>query len=337
VPPVLAVAHVISKKLSFCAACLFFGLAIGSRARADSPSAQVIGLFPRNCAEFSYADLAKARQFSWFVPFQMDVLPVRLYRFENFLTSPQMGAGNQLNGVAWAFASGDASPGSGFVGVVIGDFDTQAADSYLASQKTPSFAFEGYRIYASGSDFGDSEIFFAFIDSNTVVFGMRGLVEDVIRVHGAEEHSLDDNAKMIALIDQANGNDIFWGVFDAEGAQEAMRQLVPDAATFPGAAQWIGRMTALMVGVEGSSDTDISLSMQAIAASPQDALILSQLFQAGIALKRYQAAQDDPPLTQILDSADVAANGNQLGLSLNLTNDQVVSLLEHDAFLVPGM
>ncbi len=325
------------KTLLSLAVCIALGATLAPATHADSLDAQVVALFPKNCVDFSYADLAKARQFPWFIPFEMQVLPVRLYRFEKFLTSPQMGPGNQVNGVAWAVASGDISRATGIVGVAIGDFDTQTAESYLDTQKAPSFAFDGHTIYASNSDFGDAEIFFTFLDPSTVVFGDRSLVEDVIRVHNAEEHNLDDNLPMMALINQADDTDVFWGVLDAQGAQAAMRQSVPAAAQFPQAQQWIGKLDALVIGVAGSSDTGLSLSLNAVAATPQDALILSQLFQAGIAMKRYQSAQDDPRLAQILDTVDVAANGPRLGVSLDLTNDQILALIEQNIFALPDM
>lgn len=319
------------------AAGLALLLALTPGLRAGSLDARVVALFPQRCSEFAYADLATARQLSWFVPFEMQAMPVRFYRFENFIDAPQMGIGNQVLSVAWALAPGDKDSAGGLIGVAVGQFDRQTAESYLNSRNTPSLEFEGYTLYASGSDFGDADLLFAFMDSDTIVFGPRALVQDVIRVHGGEEASLDENSQMIALIDQENGDGVFWGAFTSAGAREAIQRLVPDAAKFPQGEQWIGKITAVTVSVERFSDMRIEVNLKAVAASASDALVLSQLFQAGLLIKRYQASQGDPNLAEIFDGVTVGAKGAQIVVSLELTKDQVVGLIQRQTFLLPGM
>jgi hypothetical protein len=305
---------------------------------AGTLDAQVIALFPKSSSEFGYADLAEARQFSWFVPFETQALPLRFHRFEKFITEPQLGLASHIDTVVWTLSSSVApaassapSPGD-ILGVAIGEFDPQTAQSFMQSQKTPTVNFERSTLYASASDYGASEVFFVFLDSSTVVFGSLDQVEALLRVRNAEAPSINENPAMIALINQANGNGVFWGVLNPSGTQQAIRQLVPEAGKFPGAQQIIDHMAALVINLDGSSETNLHLSFQGVSATPLDALILSQLLQAGVLLRRYQASQDNPDLASILDEVSIGATGSQCGISLTLTDDQLKSLIAHDTF-----
>jgi hypothetical protein len=306
---------------------------------AGSLDAQTIALFSKNTSEFAFADLAKARQFSWFVPFETQALPLRFHNFEKFITAPQLGLASQINSVAWALSSnmesgsaGSSPPANDTLCVAIGQFDPQTAESYLQSLKTPAVDFEGATLYASASDYGSADIFFVFLDSSTVAFGSRGEVEQLLRVRNAKAPSIDENASMIALINQANGDGIFWGVLNPQGTQQAIRQLVPDVAIFPQAQKLIGNVTALVINLDASSNDGLDLQFQAGSGSPQDALILSQLLQAAVLVRSYQASEDNPTLASILDKMGIEAKGSEVGISLDLTGDQLKSLIAHDTF-----
>ncbi len=213
-----------------------------------------------------------------------------------------------------------------------GQFDVQTAESFLQSRNTPVDDFEGYKLYASGSDLGPADITFAFLDSNTVVFGPRALAERLIRVVHAETASLNQSAPMLQEINQVNGGGILWGVLDAAGADQVMRKLVPTAADFPQASQLIGKMSAMVINVDGSSDTGIKVQLQAQSSSPKDALLLSQLCEAGVLMRRYQASEAGQPLAKMLDDLSVRASGDQVRVSMNLTNDELLTLLSNDIF-----
>jgi hypothetical protein len=158
------------------------------------------------------------------------------------------------------------------------------------------------------------------------------LAQRLIRVVHAETASLNQNAPMIQRINRVNGGGILWGVLDAAGAHQAIRQLVPVAANFPQSSQLIDKMTALVIDVDGSSDAGIELRFLAQSATPKDALLLSQLCEAGLLMRRYQASQDDSAVAKTLDDVSVGASGDQLRVSMSLTNDQLLTLLSNDIF-----
>jgi hypothetical protein len=83
---------------------------------------------------------------------------------------------------------------------------------------------------------------------------------------------------MFPLIQQANGEGIFWGVLNSAGTRTAIRQLVPEASQFPESGKFLARMKAPIVSVKGTSSRDADFPM--ISDSPQATTILSQLINA---------------------------------------------------------
>jgi hypothetical protein len=136
---------------------------------------------------------------------------------------------------------------------------------------------------------------------------------------------------MMTLIERANGNGVFWGVLNAEGAARAINRLVPQAANFPQSRGLIDKLKNVLITVKAQDD--IEIDFQAASPSPADAVLLSQLLQAGVLMRRYQAKDGaNPDLATVLDGLRLGANGNSLDISLALTNDQVISLIEHNTF-----
>ena len=213
----------------------------------------------------------------------------------------------------------------------MGDFDTDSIKSFLDSSKIPSVQEGNYTLYASGTGSGASNVFFVLLDSHTIAFGSLQPLKRVLRVRDGEEDNLLQNEKMMTLIGSANGEGIFWGVLDSNGTGRIIEHLVPEAANFPQSHDLIGNMKGVLITVKANSD--IELDLQATSASPSDAIMISQLLQAGVLLRRYKASsEDNPELGQLLENVHIAANGNLLDVSLDCTNDQLIGLIEHNIF-----
>jgi hypothetical protein len=112
-----------------------------------------------------------------------------------------------------------------------------------------------------------------------------------------------------------------------------VQQLLPGVSQFPQAADLIGKMKAISIAVKAPSD--LQLDFQATSGSPRDALLLSQLLQISLLYRPQQSSQNNPDLSVVLSGARISANGNQLEVSLEVTDDQMLSLIEHDTFRMP--
>ncbi|MGH9562059.1 MAG: hypothetical protein ACRD3S_11455 [Terracidiphilus sp.] len=252
-----------------------------------------------------------------------------------------MQQGPIIDGVAWARlgstngnSGGAIEPGSGqMVGIAQGHFDRDAIRSFLNMRNISGIQVGDAVMYGAGTGPGTSDIFFILTSDQTIAFGNEAALKRMLRAGAGEEANLLTNEKMMELIGEVNGGDVFWGVFGAKGAQSAATAMFSDAAKFPQGRDLITKMKEISIAVKAPGD--IELEVQAVAASPSDALLLSQLLQAGLIYRQQASSRDNPDLSRILTRARLSANGNRLEFSLGMDDDQVLSLIEHDTFRVP--
>jgi hypothetical protein len=312
---------------------------------ARSLDSTIIGMFPKDADDIGYADLNQARELPWYPQFEAQLVPVALFGFEQFLELAAMRQTSPINQVAWASVGAARSssdqtapnhPASGSgqpVAVAIGDFDIDTIKAFLGSKSILSVEVGGYTLYASGTASGSSNVFFAFLDSETIVFGPLEPLKRVLAIRDGEEDSLLRNESMMTLIDKANGDAVFWGVLNSAAGGRAIERLVPEAAKFPQSRDLLGKLKEVLITVRVSDD--IELDLQVAAVSPSDAVTLSQLLQAGVLVRRHQTdSENNPEMAKLLDAVYVGSNGTVLDVSVQLTNDQLFSLIEHNTFSI---
>ena len=200
----------------------------------------------------------------------------------------------------------------------------------MNAREAPSIRVDNDVLYSAGTGSGAGEVFFSLIDGETLAFGPLGPLERILAIRHGEEDNLLQNDLMMDLIDEANGEGIFWGVLDSANAGLAIAQLVPEAAKFPQAHNVIGEIKKLLVTIRAPDEMEIDL--RAGSRSADDAAALSQLLQIGLLYEGYQSSQSNPELAAILQGTSIASNGNDVELSLFVTDDQAVSLIEHNTF-----
>jgi hypothetical protein len=327
------------------AAAVLFTLVFAAPRRAHGAGRlgpDIIALFPKDVGEFAYADLKKARTMKWFPQLQEQMLPDRFRQFERFLASAGIDPNTQVEELAWALVaegltgktegtgSSAVPTGEQVAGVALGSFSPDLAENYFKQQKLPTFKSRGYTLYAFGTGSGPNDLFFFFIDSNTAAFGHRAVLEKMIEVRFGGEEGLLRNDKFYPLINEANGTAVVWAVLNPAYTRLAMRQLAPEVEQFPEAAKIINRMQNLIITIDTTGSVDGKF--QAVCGSTEDANTLSQLLQAGLLYKRYQASQDNPDLAQLLDRAQISPAGDRAILQMSLNDDQMTSLIKRNTF-----
>src|SRR6266849_4870679 len=317
-------------------------LAMPKPARAGRLGADVIALFPKEVGEFAYADLKKARSLKWFPQLQEQMIPDKFRQFEKFLASAGVDPNSQVDELARGLVAEGVSAktedaGSAavptaeeIVGVALGWYNAISTKAFFKQQKLPTFKARGYTLYAFGTGSGSNDLFFFFIDSNTAAFGHRAVLEKMIEVRFGGEEGLLRNDTLYPLINEVNGSGVVWAVLNPAYTRLAMRQLAPEVEQFPEAAKIITRMQNLLITIDTSGSVDGKF--QAVCGSTGDANTLSQLLQAGLLYKRYQAGQDNPELAQLLDRAQIAPAGDRAVLRLSLSDDQMTSLIKRNTF-----
>lgn len=310
-------------------------------ASAGRLGTDIIALFPKEVGEFAYADLKKARTLPWFPQLQEQLLPDRFKQFEKFLASAGMDPNTQVEELAWGLVADTVSKGDGansvsvptgeqVVGVALGNYNPDSTEAYFKRQKLPTFKARNFTLYAFGGGAGGNDLFFLFIDSSTVAFGHRSVLEKMVEVRSGAEEGLMRNDQFFPLINEANGSGVVWAVLNPAYTRLAMQQLAPEVQQFPEAAKLVGRMQNMLINVSAGSGIDGKF--QAVCATTEDANTMAQLIQAGFLYKRYQASKDNPDLAEMLDQARVVPSGDRVILSMALSNDQMSALIKHNTF-----
>ncbi len=300
---------------------------------AGSLSTAIIGMFPKDVGEFTYADLKTARKYPWFPQLREQLLPSRFRDFEKFLASAGVDPNAQVDEVAWAGISATKTTGEEVVGVALGSFDPSSSEIRFKAQKMPMIDVHGYHLYAFGSGSGADDILFMFIDSNTAAFGHRPALEKLIDVRTGVTESLLTNDLLFPLIGEANGNGVIWAVLDKTYAHMAMQQLLPEASQFAQASPILNRVRGMTITV--SADSGIDAHFQAVCSSSDDANLLAAGMQGALMMRRYQEAQDHPDLAGALDQVRVSPAGDRLKIEAPVTQDQLLSLIKTRAFAAP--
>lgn len=258
-------------------------------------------MFPKDTDCLAYADLSEARTYPWFAQFESQTIPVSLHNFEQFIESSGFGMNSHIDQVAWGMIdvvnSSDGPvpqglPRKRLVGVLIGQFDPDSAQSLLKTLRVPVVQDGVHTFYASGSASGPDDVYFSFVGPDKIGFGPLEAIRSLLRTADGMQESLFENGTMFDLINQVNGTGLFWGVLDATAARSAVQQLVPEAARFPQSSQLIGKFKGMRIQIQ--ENRNIQASFGAITNSPDDALLLSQLLQAGVLLQSFQARDHNP-------------------------------------------
>jgi hypothetical protein len=317
----------------------YFPLAVvlhiaGPALYAGTLGANVLAMFPKNTAEFAYADLKEARKFSWYAQFKSQTLPARFSDLEHFLTSVGVDANAQIDELVWSLGSGGAGPddksapdSDQVLGIALGNFDSERAKSIMKAHKIRGYDYRGYTLYPCASC---DELSVVFIDAGTAAFGHPQLLEKLLDVRAGTDDSLIQNQKVFPLISQINGRGIFWGVLNQGGTRQAIRQIVPEATQFPQAGKLLSKLNGMVISIEDSNN--LEARFQLISSDPDDAPTIAQLLQAGVLLKQFEAKNSDPELASLLGSVRVAPNGDGLELFFAVSSDQVLSLIKRNTF-----
>src|SRR6202166_1804284 len=329
-----------TRKIIWIAALIAILSAVPGTARAGSLGSDILSMFPKESGELAYADLKQARAFPWFTQLKEQMLPAKFREFETFLSSAGIDPNTQVTELAWALVPTKSTTDSGgsvpstdqIVGVALGQFNPASAEAYFTSKKLPIVKVRTFSLFAFGGGSGPNDLFFFFIDSNTAAFGQRQQLKKMIGIRYGEGQGLYANTDFSALVDQANGGGTVWAVLNPSYTRLAMQQLVPETSQFPAAAQLTSKLKAMTISIKGGSGVDAKF--EAVCGSTEDANTFAALLQAGLMYRKYQVGNTNPELGQMLDNTQITPAGDRLYLKLSLTDDQMLSLIKRNTFVV---
>jgi hypothetical protein len=327
-------------------------------ARADCVDSRVISLFPRDISEFACANLEEVRLQPWFADFKGQVLPRELYGLDQFLISAGINPNSQVKQVAWSIgasaparvtkaASGSPSglpevsapaesipDADQFLAVIVGHFDVDSIQSALDGRNLAVITVAGHTLYPIATGGPGTNTYFMAVDSGTVAVGERSMLRNLIAITQGAAESLLSNTKVIGLVEQVNSDATIWGVFNGPGTRQAIRQLAPGAGQFAESGKLFKDIQSLVMSAKASS-SDVEVRFEIATDTPEDSVMLTQILQASLVLRKYLAAQAHPPATAlagIIDEVSVTPNSSLVDLSLDLPLDQLRDLILQRAF-----
>ena len=339
---------------------LLLSFAVCPAAHANTLDSSIISMFPKDVRDLKYADLSGSRQYGWFPQFQVQVVPNDVLGLEQLLEAAhgeqpateqpaaeqptEQAAGEQSEGrpeegppperlpsidqVVWARfpISGSAQA----VAVGMGQFDIEGIKMFLNSHGVSSISGGTYEIYAAQPDLGMPEGYFTLIDSRTVAVGSLEGLKRILEIRAQKQANLLENTNLMNLINQINGQAVFWSVLDAVEVQTTVKRLVPEIMKFPQANDVVMKLKQLSISLKAADSMQIDMRVN--SASAKDAVILSQLLEASMLSRRHQSAQDNPELAKILDGMIITTSGSQLNVRLTVTSDQMRGLADQNIF-----
>ncbi|MBV9887112.1 MAG: hypothetical protein JO119_11240, partial [Acidobacteria bacterium] len=305
-------------------------------ARGGPLPTEVIGIFPPDVAEFAFVDLQQARSLVWFPQLQRKVLPDELRQFELFLASPGMDRDSHIEQLAWALVpassesrSPHADTGSQeIVSVALGQFSPNSAAAYFKARQRAVVNVRNHVLYPLNGGSGAGGTLVWFVNSTVAVLGERPELERMIGINDNEEPSLLSNARLAGLISQANPHSVIWGALNASRANLEMQAILPGLAGFSQSQQLFSKVQAFTLEI--AADRGTQSLFEVICASPDDANMFATLLQAALLYQTSRADQPNQDMTALLSRAKVAASTDRLDVTLALTNDQVVDLLQRN-------
>jgi len=321
-------------KVLFVAVIVLALFAWSSVARAGSLTTEVIGIFPRDVAEFAIADLQEARSLAWFPQLQRKVLPDQLRQFELFLASPGMDRDSRVEQLAWAAASPSAAsqPSQAATAsletviVALGQFSPESTADYFKAHKRNVVNVRNHILYPLNGGSGVGGSFVWFINSTVAVLGERKELERVISINDNQEPSLLSNPSLAPLISQANSHSVIWGVLNESRANLELQAILPSLAGFSQVQQLFSKVHAFTLEID--ADRGTRSTFEAICASPDDANTFATLLQAALLYQASRADQSKQGMTALLSQAKVSASADRLDVTVALTDDQVVGVLQ---------
>lgn len=294
-------------------------------ANANTLDTSVIEMFPKEVGEVAYLDLNAARQQPWFAVAEQSLLPLRFRKLDFFLSVAGLPIDTQVDSLAWGMFPASKARGEGIVGVAIGHFSPITVEDYFRQHNLPSAEFRGFRLLDIGSGEASNDLFLAFLDSETAVFGQRVAIEHLLAVHFQGDQNLAQNSELYDLVQDARQSSLAWAVWNRDYSRAALQQLLPQAIQIPQAAALLDRIQSMEFDV--TNQGRLSARAEIVCSSPVDAVTLAALLQGGIVYREHDSAQDGSQPSSIFDEISVTASARSVEIEIPLGMDQLNSAL----------
>jgi hypothetical protein len=294
-------------------------------------------MFPKDLGAFAYADLKAARSQKQLSALEARFLPGSLSQIQKRLASYGIDILQQADEAAWGFtpaatysvvdqsSSGRAATGEQIVGIAIGQYNPESSETPLKQNKIASIETAGVTLFALQPTAGPNDLFFAFLDSNTIAFGHRAALQEMLETRAGIISGLVENAAFFHLVDETNGSGALWAVLDPSYSKSTLTQIAPDLEKFAQSPKLLKSVKNLVVKVD--ADGGMQGQVEIVLGSTDDANLMGQLLQIGLLYEGYQAtSKQDKFLGDLLRRTQIFPSGDRVTIRLSVSEAEVASL-----------
>lgn len=294
-------------------------------ANASTLDTSIVQMFPQAVGEVGYLDLETARQQPWFAVAEQNLLPLPFRKLEFFLSAAGLNIDAQVDSLAWGMLPATKTRGEEIVGVAFGHFSPSTVEAYFRQHDLPSTESRGLRLLDIGGGQTSHDLFLAFLDPGTAVFGQRAALEQLLAVRFQGEESLAQNSALYNLIQDTREGSLAWAVWNTNYSRTTLRQLLPQAMQNRQAAVLLDRVQSVEFDV--TNEGRLSAQAEIVCSSRADAAVLTALLQAGILYREYDFERYASQTSNIFDRIRVSANDRRVEVEIPVGADQLDSAL----------
>jgi hypothetical protein len=301
-----------------------------SAVQAQAIPAQVLALYPQSAGEMVYVDLRALRGSSHYPQLKAQVLPERFRQLEQSAQLLGIDFDREVEQLSWAFVAAAEGQPVGFAGVAEGSYSLPGIEREARRRKLSLTHYAGHPLVILGRNNQGQDFVFAFLDSTTAIFGFREEAQQMLERRDRGGVSVLENKSLRELIGQVNGRVPLWFALDTQFVALALKQMLPEAARFPGFDTIAGRVQAatlqfeLREGLRGQA----RIRCQTTA----DALWFSTLVQAALTYETWRLGETNPELARVLKELSIKRQDDRLELALAIREPDLVALLQKNTF-----
>jgi len=306
---------------------VFLLLAMAPLAGAQSLQNQVLGLLPVQTGEVSFLDVKALRGSPHYPQLKSQVLPERFRALVAWTQYIGIDFDADVYQMSWAFLPPDEKGQPGLIGIAEGNFPLKELDAEIKKRRLTTTRHAGGTVLSLGKNDAGQEFVFAFVDGSTAVFGFRELALEVLDRHANGGQSLLNNRELMDLVSQVNGKSPVWMAMDKRFTYLAVKQMLPNLETLPGADTVAQRLQSSILRFDLSS----GMRSQGVVRT-SDPTLVSTLVQAGLAYQTWKIKEENPDLSRVLASMTVNRESDNVLLALSISNDDLATLISKNSF-----
>lgn len=293
------------------------GLLIPASSQAQG-ARDALSDFPADTQQMVYSNLAQLRALPDYSRVRQWVFTPQLRRFEDFLRSMGTDPEKDVDEVTLGWRSDPAN--SSYFGLAEGRLNPDRVQEAAAQQKVPTEQYGGYDLYSFHSSGNRDDIFFAFLDASSAVFGRVSDLKALLDVRGGTRPALNSVAEFSNGESELEGVAPQWGIARGSAAVNQAAPWLTGGATIPGGTQaFLSSVQWVLYRFDWGSG--FSMHMSVVCKDSKGASDLANILTLIRAARPSTNASSAPATNALFQGMDIQTNESRVEVSASVPID----------------